>query len=160
MRNRLVLALLGVSILSGCSATARLYPVQGPLSTETPVPVYVAKLTDGLRSGNFSAVLSDGEVCTGRWQAVPRPKTPKDATTASSPSADSLSAEWDTVYGPGFYVSHVLGARLYGRAVLTGNRATVLNVEIYKPQDGENTGPGAIKGVAKDNKNNIYKIAF
>jgi hypothetical protein len=57
-------------------------------------------------------------------------------------------------------VAHVLGARLYGRAVLTGNRATVLNLEIYEPDHTENNRPAEIKGVARDNKDNVYKVAF
>jgi lysozyme family protein len=159
MKSRLVLLLMCVSTLSGC-ATARFYPVQGPLSTQTPVPVYVAKLSGAFNSGNFSVVLGDGEVCKGRWAKVPRPKTSNDVTTTTAVPANNLSAEWDTVYGTGFYLAHVLGARLYARAVLTGNRGTVLNVELYKPDKVENTTVAAIKGVAKDNKGNIYKVAF
>lgn len=160
MKSLSVLLLLCVSALSGC-ATARLYPVQGPLSLQTPVPVYVAKFTGAFNSGNLSVVLADGEVCKGRWATVPRPNTPSDATAASAVSANNLSAEWDTVYGTGFYVAHVLGARLYARAALTGTRGTTLNVEMYKPDNMvENTSVGAIKGVAKDDKGNIYKVAF
>jgi hypothetical protein len=159
MKSRLVLLLLGVFTLSGC-ATARLYPVQGPLATQTPSPVYVAKFTGAFTSGNFSVVLGDGEVCKGRWAQVPRPKTSDAATPATAGPANNLSAEWDTVYGTGFYVAHVLGARLYARSVVTGNRGTVLNVELYKPDKVENTTAAAIKGVAKDDKGNIYKVAF
>ena len=159
MKSRLVLWLLCVPMLSGC-ATARLYPVQGPLSTQTPVPVYVAKFTGAFNSGNFSVVLADGEVCKGRWATVPRPNNASEATAASAAPANNLSAEWDTVYGTGFYVAHVLGARLYARADLTGSRGTILNVELYKSDKVENATVGAIKGVAKDDKGNIYKVAF
>ena len=159
MKSLPVLLLLCVSTLSGC-ATARLYPVQGPLSLHTPVPIYVAKFTGAFNSGNLSVVLADGEVCKGRWATVTRPNHPSDATAASAVSANNLSAEWDTVYGAGFYVAHVLGARLYARAALTGSRGTLLNVELYKPDRVENTAVGAIKGVAKDDKGNIYKVAF
>jgi hypothetical protein len=159
MKSRLVLLLMCVSTLSGC-ATARFYPVHGPLSTQAPVPVYVAKLSGAFNSGNFSAVLGDGEVCKGGWAKVPRPKTSNEATPATAVSANNLSAEWDTVYGTGFYVAHVLGARLYARAVLTGNQGTILNVELYKPDNVENNTPASIKGVATDNKGNIYKVAF
>jgi hypothetical protein len=161
MKNRLILVLVCLAVLSGCSATARFYPVQGPLATQTPSPVYVAKLSDGLTSGNLSVVLSGGEICKGRWSQVPRPNTPRDVTATPSAPANSLSAEWDTVYGTGFYVAHVLGARLYARAVLTGNLGTTLHVELYKPDIVEkNPTPAAIKGVAKDDKGNIYKVAF
>lgn len=159
MKSLPVLLLLCVSTLPGC-ATAHLYPVQGPLSLQTPVPIYVAKFTGTFNSGNFSVVLADGEVCKGRWATVPRPNTSSDATAASAASANNLSVEWDTVYGTGFYVAHVLGARLYARAALTGSRGTLLNVELYKPDRVENTSVGAIKGVAKDDKGNIYKVAF
>jgi len=71
-----------------------------------------------------------------------------------------MSAEWDAIYGPGFYVAHVLGARLYARAVLTGNQGTVLNVELYKPDTPENSNVSSIRGVAKDNRENVYKVAF
>jgi hypothetical protein len=159
MKSLLVLSLLCVSTLTGC-ATARFYPVQGPLSSRTPPPVYVAKLSDGFSSGNLSVVLDGGEVCKGRWAQVPRPNSSNAAATAAAAAPDNLSAEWDTVYGTGFYVANVLGTRLYARAVLTGNRGTTLNVELYKPDKVENTTIGAIKGVAKDDKGNIYKVAF
>jgi len=159
MKSFLVSLLLCVSTLSGC-ATARFYPVQGPLSTQTPVPVYVAKFSGAFNSGNLSVVLANGEVCKGRWATVPRPNASSDAAAASAVPANNLSAEWDTVYGTGFYVAHVLGARLYARAALTGNRGTTLNVELYKPDQVENATVSAIKGVAKDDKSNIYKVAF
>jgi len=117
-------------------------------------------LRNGLHSGSFSAVLNDGEVFKGRWELVRRPNTEKDAAATSAPSAGSLSAEWDLVFGQGFYVAHVLGARLYGRAELTGSRGTILNVELYKSDNAREDAPGSVKGVAKDNKNNIYKVAF
>ena len=37
--------LLAVSLMAGCSATLRLYPVQGPLSAQTPPPVFTGKVT-------------------------------------------------------------------------------------------------------------------
>lgn len=159
MKSFFVPLLLCASTLSGC-ATARLYPVQGPLSLQTPVPIYVAKFSGAFDSGNLSVVLAEGEVCKGRWATVPRPTTSTDAAAATAVPANNLSAEWDTVYGTGFYVAHVLGTRLYARAVLTGNRGTILNVELHKPDIVENTPVGAIKGVAKDDKGNIYKVAF
>jgi hypothetical protein len=159
MKSFLALSLLCVCTLTGC-ATARLYPVQGPLSSQNPPPVYVAKFSGAFNSGDLSVVLGGGEVCKGHWAQVPRPNTPQAATTAAAATGDNLSAEWDTVYGTGFYVAHVLGTRLYARAVLTGNRGTTLNVELYKPDKVENTSVSAIKGVAKDDKGNIYKVAF
>jgi hypothetical protein len=87
-------------------------------------------------------------------------KVPKDPNAASVP-ANGMQSAWDTVYGSGFYVSHVLGTRLYAQAVATGDRGTILNVEMYKPGDEreERRDRGA-KGIAKDNKDNIYKLAW
>ena len=150
-------------VLAGCSATARLYPVQGPLSQQNPPPVYVARLTDGLHSGKFKVVLSDGEVGNGQWNAVPRPSKSSDSTASASPS-NNMAAEWDLVYGQGFYVAHVLGARLYAKAEIAGDRGTVLHAELYRPDrlvtEREPQSVASIKGVAKDDKGNVYKIAF
>jgi hypothetical protein len=146
-------------VLTGC-ATGRLYPIKGPLSAQTPPPIYVANFKGAFNSGDFTVTLGDGEVCKGRWQTIHRPKNAKESAAMSSAPDNSLSAEWDIVYGPGFYVAHVLGARLYAHATLTGSKGTTLNVEMYKPNSEEDTTTAAIKGVAKDNKDNIYKLAF
>jgi len=141
----------------GCSHTYRFYPVQGPLSAQTPLPVLVAKLTGAISSGNISVVLSDGEVCKGHWAEVPRAKVPKGANTASAPEANGMSSVWDTVYGSGFYVSQVLGST-NARAVASGDRGKILNVELHATHEGEKTL--IIKGIAKDNKGNIYKVVY
>ena len=161
MKSKLNYVLLGVTMMLRCTRTVRFYPVQGPLAAQTPPPVPVAKLPGAFRSGNISVTRNDGEVCTGRWTMVPRPQTTQAANTASAPATTSMSSVWDTVYGQGFYVSHVLAAKLYARAVLTGDRGTTLNVEMYRPERGrERDGLDAIKGVARDNKDNIYKLVF
>jgi hypothetical protein len=160
MKNKLFFVLLGVSILSGCRATGRLYPVQGPLSAQTPMPVLLAKLTGTFNSGSLSVVLADGEVCKGPWATVPHVQVPKSATTSNVAPPNSMSSAWDTVYGSGFYVSHVLGTRLYVQAVIPGNRGTILDVEMYRSEEKEANSVSAIRGVAKDNKDNIYKLVF
>lgn len=74
-----------------------------------------------------------------------------------------MSSAWDAVYGAGYYVSHVLGAKLHAQAVVSGDRGTVLNVEMYR-SEGEPAGASNavidIKGIAKDNKDNIYKLVI
>jgi hypothetical protein len=157
VKVKLCFLLLGISIMLGCSHTYRFYPVQGPLSAQTPLPVLVAKLTGAISSGNISVVLSDGEVCKGHWAEVPRAKVPKGANTASAPEANGMSSVWDTVYGSGFYVSQVLGST-NARAVASGDRGTILNVELHATPEGEKTL--IVKGIAKDNKGNIYKVVY
>jgi hypothetical protein len=92
---------------------------------------------------------------------VPRGQAPKGGDAASAPTTNGMSSVWDTVYGSGFYVSHVLGARFYAQAVASGDRGTVLNVEMYRPlREHEGYVVSSIRGVAKDNKDNIYKLVF
>jgi lysozyme family protein len=160
MKRPATAVLLCASLLAGCSATARLYPVQGPLSQQNPAPVFVVRMGDGVHSGNINVVLDNGEAYKGRWTQVPRPNRPANVVISASPSYVSMASEWDMVYGQGFYVAHVLGARLYARAEITGNRGTVLHAELYKPDKIEQQDIASIKGVAKDDKGNIYKIAF
>jgi hypothetical protein len=160
MKNKLFFVLLAAFTLTGCRATGRLYPVHGPLSTQTPPPVLVAKLTGAFNSGNISVVLADGEVCKGRWATVPRPRVSSGAPLATTAPAENMSSIWDTVYGSGFYVAHVLGARLYAQAQLQGDRGSILNLEMWKSEEKEATKVSAIRGVAKDGQDNISKLAF
>lgn len=164
MKNKLCFILLGMSMMLGCFSgvrTARLYPVQGPLAAQAPSTALSAKITGRFNSGNISVVLSDGEVCLGPWAQVPLGQVPKGASTASGLTTNGMSSEWDIVYGSGFYVSHVLGAKLYAQAVVSGDRGTVLNVEMYRPENiPERSVVSALQGVAKDNKGNIYKLVF
>jgi hypothetical protein len=161
MKNALWLILLAMFTMSGCSHTARLYPVQGPLSSQTPAPVLVGKITGAFNSGDLSVKLSDGETCKGRWSVVHPPQVAKGENAAVAQTTTGMAAAWDAVYGPGFYVSHVLGTRLHAQAELAGDRGTVLNVEMYRSlEERAEALPAAIKGVAKDNKDNIYKVAF
>jgi hypothetical protein len=64
--RKLLLVLSGVSLMSGCAATARLYPVEGPLSIQKPTPVFSATLTGRVASGNISLTIGNGEICKGR----------------------------------------------------------------------------------------------
>ena len=158
MKMKLCLILLGILTTLGCTSTARFYPVQGPLMAQTPLPVPTAKVTFKLNPGNLSVVLADGEVCKGRWVRVKRGEVPARTDTTPGSTAIAMQADWDTVYGPGFYTAHVLGSRFYARTTATGDRGTVLNVEMYRPENAEGNLIAAVKGVARDNKENVYKV--
>jgi hypothetical protein len=151
------LVLLGLAMISGCTLKVLLYPVQGPLSTQTPSPVFPGKLSGMLNSGSVSFVLGDGEIFKGGWTRVIPVKATQGAAMVSSPQSEGMPAAWDTVYGSGFYVAHVLGARLYAQAAITGNRGTVLHLEFYNPSPGV---AARLLGVAKDSKGNLYKLAL
>ena len=161
MTRKLWPILLLTFSLIGCYRNARFYPVQGPLSAQTPAPVLVGKVTGAFNSGDISVTLSDGEVCKGRWSVVPTPEVPKGGNAATAPANEGMPAAWDTVYGQGYYVAHVLGTRLHAQAKLTGDRGTILQMEMYQTGEGaEHGNPASIKGVAKDDKSNIYKVTF
>lgn len=155
--------LISVSMtLLGCSRTVHLYPVQGPLSAQLPVPVIAARMTGEFTPGNLSAVLSDGELCKGRFKEVPRVPVSQPTNPVNQLTESDVSSMWDAVYGSGFYVAHVLGARYYARALVSGNRGSMLHVEIYRPENVEEGSRllAAIKGVVRDSKGNIYKVVF
>ncbi len=160
MEKKLVVLLLTVSFFAGCSRELRLYPVGGPQSEKNPMPVFVGKITGAWNFGNASLVLSDGETCKGHWAQMPLPHagTPASATT---PGASDMATVWDAIYGSGFYVAHVLGTRHFAKATLKGNKGTLLNLEMFATEGSQPGEPlREIRGVAKDNHDNIYKVAL
>ena len=158
MKARFAPALVCVSVLSGCYLNGRLYPVQGPASAQTPPPIYKARISGGLRSGSFTATLQNGERCTGSWSQVSNKPTSKPAAQAPS-SQEEISKAWDTVYGPGFFTAHVLGAHIHLHGALNCDKSTLLQVEAYR-NTGANETIDSRKGVAFDSNGNIYKLVF
>ena len=138
--------LLTVTALSGC-ATAHLYPIQGPLASQTPPPIIKMAVSGALNSGTLSATLPNGETCQGTWGLLRQ----------DDPTSNKMSAEWDLVYGQGFFVGHVLGTPQFARASLTGNQGTTLAIEFYRPGQGS---AASIIGIAQDNKGNLFKLTF
>jgi hypothetical protein len=67
VKNKFCLLLLGLSLMPGCYRNAQLYPVQGPLSAQTPVPVLGAKIAGTVNPQEISIVVSDGEKCKRQW---------------------------------------------------------------------------------------------
>jgi hypothetical protein len=141
------LLLLCAGIMSGCHVTGRLYPVQGPLASLTAPPIMTARLNENPSS--VSLTLANGEQFKGPLNVL-HPSS-SNLNPAGAPPAlpqPNLAFAWDTVYGQGFFVAKVLGNQL-GQAVLSGNQGTVVQVEI-----------ALARGVAIDNKGNVYKIVF
>lgn len=140
----IVMSIVG---LSACSTTANLYPVEGPLSRENPVPTVVVKV-DGITSntGGFNLLMPDGAICTGRWSSV----APQYAATTTT----SLFSRYGTVTGYGTTVGIVPGVNK-GQAFATCSDNTRLEVEFY-------TGSGTANGygIAKDTNGNVYKMIF
>jgi len=155
MKAQYCFVLFGTFLMAGCSTIARLYPVQGPLMSQSPVPVFPGKFAGTINSGSVSFVLQNGEVCQGRWTRVVPAKDPQGGQSVAPSPASDMPAIGDQIYGAGFYVSHVLGTTWHGQAVITGSQGTVLTVEFYRPD-----AIPQVQGVAKDNKGNVYKLTF
>jgi hypothetical protein len=151
MKLSIVPALLAMTLLGGCilSVPGGFSPVQGPLSKQSPIPTYAATMS-GVFNGSISVVLN-GEVFKGPWALVP--ETPVASATAVTPV--DMADDWDDVYGTNYFTAHVLGSKVYARATLTGSKGSVLHVEF----NNENNMPGNTKGVATDNKGNVFKVS-
>ena len=80
---------------------------------------------------------------------------PPSGTSATAIAPIDMAADWDSVYGAGYFTAHVLGNKLYARATLTGTKGTVLHTEF----SNEDSTPGNTKGVAADNKDNVFKVS-
>lgn len=136
-------AALGMTV-AGCSTTANLYPVQGPLSKQVPLPVIVAT-ADGItgNTGNLSLVLPNGESCSGKWSSV-------------APTTGGVGTLF-TQYGgvAGFTFSGIQPGVNKGQAFMTCTKGTTIEAEFY-------TGSGTANGygVAKDSNQNVYKMLF
>lgn len=158
MRYRIFALLSLVAALTGCvslSAPGAFSPVKGPLSEQSPTPpTYVAKFS-GVLSGTISAVLANGEVCTGPWSLLSKTAPASTTASAGDVAPTDTAADWDFVYGPGFYVAHVVGNKLSIRSTLIGNLGTTMYVEATN----ENNTRGNTKGIALDNKGNLYKVS-
>jgi hypothetical protein len=122
-------------LMSGCG-DGQLYPVQGPLSAQKPRPVYKVKIGDDEK---MSATRAKDDVCHGPWAHVAQ----------EDPTARAMSAEWDLVYGKGYFLDKVLGSATFSRGVLTCPKDTTINVEF-----------NIDKGVAKDDKGDVFKLTF
>lgn len=143
---KIILVLAASAMLFGCAA-GHLYPVQGPLSTQKPLPVYPITAAPGYA---ISVALANGEVCKGHWtRGIPPTPSAAETTTPDAATMD-MTAAWDRVYGVGFYTAKVLGHEAW--AVLLGDKGTVLHVRFIDEGDHPMTG------IAADNRGNIFKL--
>ncbi len=158
MKKYLAFVFLPIAAFWGC-ATMRMRPVQGPLSAQPAPPVYEAKINAKpySYSQTLSTTLNDGE----------RVKVPMNMAVNAGPVPPSLEAEWDSVYGTGYYRFKVLESQLHLRGIATGSKGTVLQVEVYENEirpvpalKNDDSYRIDVHGVAKDNNGNVYKLEF
>jgi hypothetical protein len=129
-------------LLAGCVGTAFLYPVQGPLATQSPPPV----VTMHVSGFSLTLTLPDGETFKGMGAIVPHAQNP----------TNPLSAQWDLVYGPGYYLAHVLGTYAYRIATLAGDKGSTIRIECTTLSDSGSAVSQV--GVAVDDKGDVFKI--
>jgi hypothetical protein len=159
MKNKLLrLAItMAIAASSGIALAQKLYPVQGPLAASAPQTVYVGHLKFRVMSVGTpfhllkSWTVANGEVLTGNVTTVK--KAPMNAAPLGSPAGNppqsDLAAAWDAVFGQGYFVARVLGNSL-DQGIFKGPQGTILQVESL---DGQ-------KGVAVDNRGNVYKMVW
>ena len=135
-------------VLSGCSTTAYLYPVEGPVSKLTPLPTIEAKV-DGILSntGGLSFTTHSGENCTGRWSSV--------APQAVSQSFGTLFTQYGSTIGINqSNIANIPGVNA-GQAFASCSQGTSFDIEFIT---GSGTANG--NGIAKDSEGNVYKMIF
>lgn len=141
--------------LAGCSTTATLFPVEGPLSKQVPLPMLQARV-DGItgNTGDISMELPDGDKCLGKWSSIAPQSVGFSTGAALGAGRTPLGPAWGRVFGAGFSVANVPGVNR-GEAMLACASGTVIQVEFFT---GSGTANGS--GVAQDNVGNTFKVLF
>jgi hypothetical protein len=119
-----------------------LHPVKGPIISQYPNAA-ITGFTTGFGSGSISFQSPNGESCNGAWELIPQ-----------NQSASSLASYWDLVYGEGYFIKHVLGAKWRGKSKITGNQGSEFQLEFFR--DINRDAP--LLGVATDAAGNVYKV--
>lgn len=137
-------ALIG-ALLGGCvlSVNGAFSPVRGPLAEQKPAPSFPAHMTGAL-SGGISLALPDAGTCSGRWSLY-----------GAQQQTFDLSADWDQIYGAGYYSAHVLGVREFVRTTLNCTAGGVIRTEL----SNESNQRGNTHGVAADDHGNLFKVS-
>ena len=159
----LISALFAASLLAASPAARaqRLYPVLGPAAAQSAPPLFTAKLQGYLgKGGKIELTQAGGESFQGTWSIVTatwfNAKAP--GSPQSYPPQPNLAFAWDAIYGPGYYVSTILGSENVGTATATSDQGTVLQIEFHREQLG--VPEDNHFGVAIDNKGNVYKVVL
>lgn len=167
-RTALLFATLGASIVTSAMPAfgQKLYPVQGPLASQTPPPVFSGHLKRPMFGvGAVAKVLksftvANGEVLEGNCTEVTATSANSKApgTPESFPPQPNLAFAWDAIFGAGYFNAHILGAKIW-RGIFKGNQGTVLQVEMQE-QLGPDRNNDFYRGAAVDNKGNVYKLVW
>jgi hypothetical protein len=145
MTLRLLLVITFVYVTTACAVGAiHLYPVEASSAGQPQKPILSGTIIYAGPSATISFQLPDGEKLHG-------PCTFGSAAGVN----DDLKEPWDSVYGQGDYLAHVVGSPVHCTATLTGSKGTVFHVESYIETAG-----APLKGIAQDSKGDIYKLGL
>jgi hypothetical protein len=144
----------------------KLYPLQGPLASQTPPPVFSGQVNRPMFSLGSevkllkSWKLANGEVLEGKCVEVTA--TSANARTLGAPESyppqPNLAFAWDAIFGSGYFAAHILGGKVW-QGIFKGNQGTVLQVEM-REQLGPERNNDRYRGAAVDNKGNVYKVVW
>lgn len=128
--------------LAGCAVgRIHLYPIGPSGAGQASNPILSGTIVYAPASATLSFQLPDGEKFLG----------PCAFGSPAGVNGD-LRAAWDSVYGQGDYLAHVVGAPTHCTAILTGDKGTVFHIESY------GGAQSLLKGVAEDGNGNLYKL--
>ena len=145
MTPRLFLAIIIAGASTGCAVGGiHLYPVGASSAGQPQKSILSGSIIYAPVFATISFRLQDGEKFSG-------------PCTFGSPAGvnDDLKATWDSVYGQGDYLAHVVGSGTHCTATLTGSKGTVFHIESYNE-----TAETPVKGIAQDSNGNIYKLGL
>lgn len=154
MRTHIILLFLLVASLTALGQ--KMYPVKGPLASESAPPTFSGQIRHPIVGGALPTLLkswslANGEIAVGKCASkkATSMNTKAPGTPDSYPPQPNLAFAWDAVYGHGYFAAHLLGEKMW-QEIFNGNQGTVLQVEILDQQHG----------VGVDNKGNVYKIVW
>ena len=134
-------------VLAGCTTSVTLYPIEGPLALQRPLPVVVATVNSVQdNTGSITMTLPKDETCTGKWSSA--------APQMAAVTTTSLFGRYGAAAGFGMLTGPAPGVNR-GEAFVACAQGTTLQAEFF-------TGSGTANGygVAKDSNGNIYKMLF
>ena len=168
MKTPVIVAILTSCLVSGAipATGQKLYPLQGPLASQTPPPVFAGQVKRPMFGLGAEVKLlkswtvANGEVlegkCTEVTAASANTKTP--GAPESYPPQPNLAFAWDAIFGSGYFAAHILGGRVW-QGIFKGDQGTVLQVEM-REQLGPERNNDRYRGAAVDNKGNVYKVVW
>jgi hypothetical protein len=147
MRLKLLFLFPVLALLSACSTTISMFPADGPLRLQKPIPVLVATAGNiTSNSGPFSVTYPNGDECKGRWASL--------APQMVSTDWGVLFTKYGSIAGVSFSAINMPGINR-GEAIAVCASGNRLQVEFWT---GSGTASGI--GVGRDDQGNVLKLIF